>query len=229
MHSRTPKKSTVKAAAAYVPQAPGVLQINLLDRTRPAWFVTTGVIPKGSTVFAYVVPPGDTYLSLGPLVVDEDIPPGRSFALPSLADVGTFWPAGVNTYDVVVEINGVSMHCAADFTTGGQRNYDDLGVVVPLIYGWSEDISKRHIQLTIQGEFTDDPVSLVLEDLAVPDHAISKNGNVVVVDLSQVPGLALDRYQNLLLTVAQGGWADTRVFTHVPFNPNNYDPAPALE
>jgi hypothetical protein len=217
-----------RALAAGVPQAGGVLQINQADAHRTAWFVTTDVIPKGSTLIAYIAPDGVNFLKLGPLTATEDILPGKSFLLPEITDFGIFWPTGITTYDVVVNVNGQDTHCAADFAVGGARNYDDLAVVVPLIYQWSEDIQGRSVTLTIQGEFTGDPMKIVLEDLVVPQSAITQNGGTVKVNLSQVPGMRLDLYQDFLLTVAQAGYSDTRIFTHSPFNPNNYDPAPAI-
>lgn len=216
-------------AATGTPQAPGVLQLNLADGARSAWFVVTDVIPKGSTITAYIVPDGENYLRLGPLYAEEDIQPGRSFLLPRIQNFGVFWPAGVTMYDVVVRINNRNTHSAADFTVDGARNYDDLGVVLPLIYHWNESLDNRQVILTIEGEFTDSPVKIVLEDLVVPDDAISRNGGTIKVNLSRVPGTRLHLYQDFLLTIGQDGYSDTRIFTHVPFNPNNYEPAPTLE
>lgn len=221
-------RGKVKSIDATVPQAPGVLQINTSDRDRTAWFVITDVIPKGSQIIAYVAPDGDNFLKLGPVTADEDLRPGRSFALPKLPDFGVFWPNGITTYDVVVRINGQNTHSAADFAVGGARNYDDLGVVLPLIYQWREDIVDRQLILTIEAELTADPVQIVLEDLVVPQSAITRNGGTLKVNLSKVPGSRLDLYQDFLMTIGQGGYSDTRVFTHVPFNPKNYDPAPAV-
>jgi hypothetical protein len=216
-------------AANGIPQAPGVLQLNLADGDRSAWFVTTDVIPAGSTITAYIAPDNDNFLRLGPLYVDEDILPGRSFLLPKVPNFGIFWPAGVTTYDVVVRVNNRDTHSAADFTVDGARNYDDLGVVVPLIYQWAESIEDRQLILTIEGEFTSDPVKIVLEDLVVPREAISQNGGTIKLNLSKVPGTRLHLYQDFLLTVGQDGYTDTRIFTHVPFSPDKYEPAPRLE
>ena len=112
-----------KALAASTPQAPGVLQIDVNDTNHPAWFVTTELVPKGSTFIAYIAPDGNNFLKLGPLTATEDILPGKSFSLPSISDFGLFWPSGVTTYDVVVNVNGQNTHCAADFTVGGSRNW----------------------------------------------------------------------------------------------------------
>lgn len=215
--------------AVEIPQAAGVLQINLSDRDRSAWFVVTDVIPAGSTITAYIAPDGENYLRLGPLYAQEDIQPGRSFQLPKIPAFGVFWPSGVTTYDVIVRTNNRVTRAAADFTVDGSRNYDDLGVVVPLIYQWSEAIENRQVILTIEGEFTSDPVKIVLEDLVVPPSAITQNGGTIKVNLSRVPGARLHLYQDFLLTVGQIGYSDTRIFTHVPFSPDKYEQAPDLE
>lgn len=218
-----------KALAASTPQAPGVLQIDVNDTNHPAWFVTTELVPKGSTFIAYIAPDGNNFLKLGPLTATEDILPGKSFSLPSISDFGLFWPSGVTTYDVVVNVNGQNTHCAADFTVGGSRNYNDLGVVTPLIYDWAESNQNRQITLTINGEFTSDPLKIVLDDLVVPQSAITLSGKVVTINLSKVPGMRLDLYRDYLLSIAQAGYSDNRIFTHAPFNPSNYDPAPSLD
>src|SRR5689334_14390984 len=44
--------------ASTTPQAPGVLQVDLGDFRRSSWFVSTDAIPSGSTVAAFIIPPG---------------------------------------------------------------------------------------------------------------------------------------------------------------------------
>jgi hypothetical protein len=228
MRGATRSANATVTNTAAVPQARGVLQINLSDTLTPAWFVVTDTIPQGSSVIAYVAPAGDNFLKLGPYTFNRDILPGESLALPKVADFGYFWPSGVTTYDVVVRVNGTDTHSAADFTVGAGRNYNDLGVVQPIIYNWSESSASRQVLLTITGWFTADPVKVVLEDIVVPAGAItqSSDGSTVTVNLSKVPGLPLDVYGHFLLTVGQAGFSDTSVFTHVPFNPASYDLAP---
>ena len=229
--NRATRKAVAGASnAAVVPQAPGILQINNADTDNSAWFVVTDVIPQGASFIAYIAPAGPNFLKLGPYTFNRAVMPGESIALPKISNFGDFWPDGVTTYDVVINLNGTDTHCAADFTLGTGRNYNDLGVVQPIIYNYAESLSNRSVMLAITGWFTSDPVKVVLEDLVVPPASImqSRDGSTVTVNLSQVPGLHLDVYQHLLLSVAQAGFSDTSVFTHVPFNPANYDPAPPL-
>lgn len=224
--------------ASTVLQAPGVTQINLSDRQRSAWFVVTDTIPAGTPIAFYLSSASNDpagYIKLGPISYSQDLAPGTSLVLPNIAEFGDFWPDGVTTYSVVVSQNGRTTQSASDFVVGAvARNYNDIfsnPVITPLIYSWSEGIVNRQVILTISGNFTSDPVEVVLEDLVVPAGAItlSGDGSTITVNLSQVPGSRLDILQDFLLTVGQAGFSDTRTFTHVPFNPANYDPSPNVQ
>ncbi len=232
---RGKKEPAAARDAAAVPQAPGVVQINLSDTQRSAWFVVTDTIPAGAQLVAYISTASNDpngFLKLGPITYNQDIAPGTSLLLPSISSFGDFWPAGVTTYDVVVNIGGLNTHNAADFAVGAARSYTDLTTpqpLTPIITSWSEGISNRQLILTINGSFTSDPVKVVLTDLVAPRSAIKQSGNTITVNLSQIAGTRLDTYEDFLLTVGQAGFSDTRTFTHVPFDPAAYDASPSLE
>lgn len=241
---------TLNAASGYVPdlrhigatntkatplasntaQGPGVMQIDLADPRRSSWFVSTDTIPSGSTIAAFIIPPGSVQQFLQfSVTLNADVQPGTSLMLPQIAALGDFWPTGVMTYDVLVKYpNGTNTHSAADFCTNCARNFTDLQSVIPLIYDNLESLANDgSVLVTMDGVFTGDPVKVAFEGLAVPPTAISRgNNNSVIVNASQVPGMKLDLYQDFLLTVSQNGWADTRKFTHVPFQPGTYIPSP---
>jgi hypothetical protein len=215
-----------QADASAPVQAPGVLQLNPKDSLNTAWFVTTAVIPNGSTLTAYLVLPDGTQVPLDTLNATGDIQPGQSFALPNI-QFGDFWPFGVTTYSVTVHINGRDTQAAADFTVGDARQYSDLSSVVPLITSTTRQLAgNRDLMLLISGQFTTDPAYVVFEDTVAPQSAIRVSANQITVDMSQVPGLDLASAQNLLVTVGQDGWADTTVYRHIPPSPGSYNPAP---
>jgi hypothetical protein len=229
-HARTLGKQATPDAAG-TQQAPGVLQVNLADPSRSAWFVSTDTIPSGTVIVPFIIPPGSVqqFLQLQSTTLTSDLQPGTSLMLPQIAALGDFWPAGVMTYDVLVKYaNGTNTHAATDFCTNCARTYMDLQVVVPLIYDNLESLANDgSVLVTIDGVFTADPVKVAFEGLAVPPGAISRgNNSSIIVNVSKVPGMRLDLYQSFLLTVSQNGWSDTRAFTHVPFQPGTYIPSP---
>ncbi len=229
LKSRKQARSAAADKEASIPQAPGVVQIGP-DRT--AYFTFTDFTPKGSTVDAAIQFSNSNFLDLGLVTLNRDYQPGDYFALPKICDVGDLWPSGVTTLDVQVTVNGTVTHSAGEFVSGAARTYGDLYVpsaLTPLITSWSESIFNRQVILTINGSFTSSPATVVVEDLVVPRSAItqSADGSTINVNLSQVPGSRLDIQQDFLLTVGQDGYTDSRIFTHVPFDPANYDASPS--
>lgn len=224
--NRVARDASEKAATKPA-QAPGVLQINLQDSGRRAWFVTTAPIPKGSSVDVIISLDNQSTLQLDTVQFTEDATPGQSYALPSVGSFGDFASDSVVTYAVLVAINGNQTQAAADFTVGAARTYNDLASVVPLIVATVQSISgNRDLLLTIRGAFTSDPVSVVLDGTAAPAGAITISRNQIDVDLSRVPGLDLTSSWDYLLTVGQGGWSDTAVYRYIPPAPGSYNPAP---
>ena len=228
--ARSKLSTWVALADSFVPVA-GVMQINLADPSRSSWFVSTDTIPSGSTIVPFIVPPGSSqqFLQLQSINFTSDIAPGTSLMLPQIGNLGDFWPTGVMTYDVLVKYpDGTNTHAAADFCTLCARSYQDLLSVLPLIYDTSESLAKNgSVIVTLNGNFTSDPVKAVFEGLPVPANAISRGANnSVLINASNVPGMHLDLYQDFLLTISQNGWSDTRIFTHVPFQPGSYVPSP---
>lgn len=223
-------RKAIAPAAIGTPQGPGVMQVDLADSRRSSWFVSTQTIPSGSTIAIFIIPPGSQQQFLQfSVTLNNSVAPGTSLMFPQIAALGDFWPTGITTYDVLIKYpDGTNTHTAADFCTNCARSFADLQSVVPLIYDASENLgSDSSVLVTVNGVFTADPVQAVFEGLAVPAGAISRGANnSVVINASQVPGMKLDLYQDFLLTISQDGWSDTRVFTHVPFQPGTYIPSP---
>ncbi len=239
------QKGTRSAAASDdlgLPQAPGVLQINTADRDLTTAFINSDVIPK-DTIFTLQIYP-HTALTDSPTAkplevtatATEDLQPGGVFTFPKIPIFGAFWPDGAVTYNLIVDANGTRTHSAGQFLVGNAYwTYDDLNIA-PLIYEFHEELSNRHVLLHIPGQYGQDPVTVVLNSpdlgspLVVPASATSVSSDLttLVVDLTQVPGMLLDRFGEFVVTVGQGGWSDTRVYTHIPWNPNDYDAAPPL-
>src|SRR5262245_54013489 len=226
-HRMSSRMAAVPGANAItLPQAPGVVQTNLLDASNIVWFVTTEKLPRGSKISPFIILPGPTEIALDALTMTEDVPAGSSFDLPNIRKFGPFWPQGLLTYGVVVTINGRDSQTATDFPVNAARNFDDVSQMVPRISSLSEGLSERDVLLSIKGAFTSDPAYVLLEDMVVPSDAIRVSPSEIVVNLSKVPGIDLGLLQELLLTVGQSGWCDTAVFRHTPARPGAYNPAP---
>src|SRR5260370_26620427 len=129
------------AAATAVTQAPGVVQLEYLNGTVSAWFVSTDTIPKGSTIALTVAHDNKTEIDGNALSITADVGPGQSYLLPNVSTFGDLWPSGVVTYAVFLTINGKNSQSAADFGVGVTRGYSDLQSVLPLIASTSQSIS----------------------------------------------------------------------------------------
>ena len=209
------KKGETAAVAAAAQHAPGVVQINLNDPTRPAWFVATAVIPKSSKLTAFITLPDDTDVPLDTLTATSDIQPGQSIFLPAIR-FGDFWPLGITTYTVEVSINGAATSTATDVLVGDAWKFSDLPKLAPFVTSTATQLNARNTIATVRGIFTADPVNVVLEDIVVPPNAIQVSGNQITVNLSQVPGFDLTSVQELLLTIGQAGFCDTAVYRFIP-------------
>jgi hypothetical protein len=203
-----------------------VVQINLLDASNVAWFVTAEGLPRGARISPFIVLPDGTEIPLNTMSLTQDVAAGESFDLPNIRKFGPFWPSGLLTYGVQVDSNGKTTQAAADFPVAAARNYDDVTNMVPRISAWSEGLSNRDVILTIGGAFTSDRAYVLLEDLVAPPAAIRVSPNEIAVNLSRVPGLDLGVMQELLLTVGQSGWCDTAIFRHTPPRPGTFNTAP---
>lgn len=217
-------------------QAPGIVQINTLDSDLSAAFIATDVIPAGSKIIVQVWPPDGGGSPLEVIKsVSEDLKARSVLSLPRIRDFGNTWPSGAVTYNVIVESGGNRTHSAAEFPVGAWWEDDYLSGAVPLIYQPYNDKVNRQIILTLDGQFSTQPASVVLNSydlgypLIVPASAMQQSESQIVVNLSKVPGLALERYGDYVVTMGQGGWTDSRTFTFVPFSKGTYDPAPPLE
>lgn len=203
--------------------APGVVQINLFDSGREAYFVLTETLPKGSVVQAFILPPDESQeWALEALEAGEDLPPGYSFILPGIKSLGDFWQTGLTTYLVIVSQPGrpdsVSL---LDFATKGYfRGIVDVDYLVPGINSWRQFWSGAGHWLEINGRFVPGAKTyVVLEDIVVPPSAIMQpqgSQDTLFVDLARIPNFDLDLMKGYLLTVGQDRWTDTVQFRYTP-------------
>lgn len=218
------KVAKTRAAAelqAVLPMAPGVTQVNLYDSGREAYFVLTEVLPKGSSVQAYIVLPNDTELGLEARNIIEDLPVSYSFILPGLKTLGDFWQKGLTTYYVVVtKPNGDKTMSATDFATKGYfRDLADTGYMVPGVNWYRQYSQDGSVYVEIKGRFiSGTPTYVVFEDIVAPPDAISvPDSSTIVVNLSKVPNFDTTLMKGYLLTIGQDSWTDTYPFRYTPF------------
>ncbi len=203
--------------------APGVVQVNLFDSGREAYFVLTETLPTRSVVQFFILPPdNEQEWALEALEAAEDLPPGYSFYLPGIKTLGDFWQSGLTTYLVIVSQPGKpDSMSATDFATGDYvRDIVDVDYLVPGINWWRQFWSESSHWLEIKGRFIPGAKTyVVLEDRVVPQDAIlirEGSNDTIFVDLSRVPDFDLDLLKGYLLTVGQGGWTDTVQFRFTP-------------
>lgn len=203
--------------------APGVVQINLFDSGREAYFVLTETLPAGSIVQFFILPPdNEQEWALEALEASEDLPPGYSFFLPGLKTLGDFWQSGLTTYLVIVAQPGKpDSMSATDFAAKGYfRDIIDVDYMVPGINWWKQFWSEAGHWLEINGRFIPGAKTyVVLEDIVVPPDAMfapEGSSDTIFVDLARVPNFDLDLMKGYLLTVAQDGWTDTAQFRYTP-------------
>ncbi|MCS7044390.1 MAG: hypothetical protein NZR01_16520 [Bryobacteraceae bacterium] len=206
---------------AQMPMAPGVVQINLFDSGREAFFVLTEPLPAGSLVQAFIIPPdNEQEWALEALRADQALPAGYSFYLPGIKTLGDFWQTGLTTYMVIVSQPGKPDSMSAlDFSTKGYfRDIIDVDYLVPGINWWRQFWSGNNHWLEIKGRFlTNTKTYVVFEDIVVPQSAIRvENAETIYVNLSQVPNFDLTLMKGYLLTVGQDGWTDTAPFRFTP-------------
>jgi hypothetical protein len=214
-------------AAQQLPQAPGVIQMNLLDESHIAWFVTAAPLSKGTQILPFIIFPDGTQMPLVGSELTDDAPAGSSFDLPWIRNLSQFWPTGFLTYGVLVNSGNGDMQAAADFPVGFARNYDDLALFVPRVVSTSESVaSNGDVILSIRGVFSSGFPYVLFDDRVAPSSAIRLTASEIQVNLSQVPSLDLSGLADILLTVGQDGWSDTAIFRHTPFRPGSYNPAP---
>jgi len=225
-HSLAPRARKLADATA-VTQAPGVVQLEYLNGTVIAWFVSTGTIPKGSSIALTVAHDNGTEIDGDALNITADVGPGQSYLLPNVNSFGDLWSSGVITYAVFVTINGKDSQAATDFGVGVARSYSDLQSVQPLIVSASQSISGgKDVILAIKGTFSGDAPYVALDDVLVPAAAITVSTTEIDLNLSKVPGLDLSAFSEYALTVGQAGWSDTLVYRYIPGAPGTFNLAP---
>lgn len=203
--------------------APGVIQINLFDSGREAFFVLTETLPKGSLVQFFILPPDqEQEWALEALEADEDLPPGFSFFLPGLKTLGDFWQSGLTTYLVIVQTpDGRESASLTDFAAKGYfRDIVDVDYMIPGINWWRQFWSGSGHWLEINGRFLPgEKTYVVFEDIVVPGDAIFQpqgSMDTILVDLTRVPNFDVTLMKGYLLTVAQDRWTDTAPFRFTP-------------
>jgi len=203
--------------------APGVVQINLFDSGREAFFVLTETLPRNSFVQFFILPPdNEQEWALESLQAEEDLNPGFSFFLPAVKTLGDFWQSGLTTYLVIVETpDGALSAALADFAAKGYfRDIRDVDMMVPGIDWWRQFWSGAGHWLEIKGRFIPGAKTYVaFEDIVVPQSAISQpqgSSDTILVDLARVPNFDLDLMKGYLLTVQQDRWSDTAQYRFTP-------------
>lgn len=215
------RKAAATRAALPEAMAPGVVQINLFDTGREAYFVLTEPLPAGSLVQAFIIPPdNEQEWALEALQAEEELPPGYSFYLPGIKTLGDFWQKGLTTYLVIVSSPGKQDSVSAlDFAAQNYfRDLADVDMMVPGINWWRQFWSGSDQWLELKGRFvTDTRTYVVLEDLvAPPDAILQTDAETIYVNLSKVPNFDLTRMKGYLLTVGQDRWTDTVPFRYTP-------------
>lgn len=200
--------------------APGVVQINLFDSAREAYFTVTERIPPDSLLQAFIIPPDlSQEWALEALRTEAELLPGDYLTLPAIRAHGDFWQQGLTTYVVYVSTGGRDSVTLFDFPTNhyyrDQRDVDDM---VPGIYWWRQFWSGDNHWLEIKGRFlTDTKTYVAFEDLVAPEDAIEVADNeTIFVNLSRIRGFDLSRMQGFLLTVGQDRWSDVVPFRFAP-------------
>lgn len=206
---------------AVLPMAPGLTQVNLFDSGREAYFVLTDVLPKGSTVQAYIVLPNDTELGLEARNIVEDLPVGYSFILPGLKTLGDFWQTGLTTYYVVVtNPAGDKTMSATDFATKGYfRDIADTGFMIPGINWYRQYSQDGALYVELKGRFlADKPAYAAFEDIVAPADAVTVlDASTVRINLSKIKLFDTTLMKGYLLTIGQDSWTDTYPFRYTPF------------
>src|SRR5712671_2666510 len=90
VHSFAPRARKIADATA-VTQAPGVVQLEYLNGTVTAWFVSTATIPKGSAIALTVAHDNGTEIDGDALNITADVGPGQSYLLPNVSSFGDLW------------------------------------------------------------------------------------------------------------------------------------------
>lgn len=218
--SRQGVRGAGAARQAMMPMAPGVVQLNLFDTGREAYFVLTEPLPAGSKVQAFIIPPDGQEWALEALEAQADLPAGFYLYLPGIRTLGDFWQSGLTTYQVIVSQPGKPDSMSAlDFAAGGFfRDLTDTDYLVPGINWWRQFRSGDAMWLEIKGRFlTNTKTYVVFEDIVAPQDAIRvQDSETIFVNLSAVPNFDLDHMKGYLLTVGQDGWTDTAPFRFTP-------------
>jgi hypothetical protein len=228
LNSRSALKKHAATPQAATPPAPGVVQIQVVEGNVFAYFIVTSTIPAGSSVGGAITIDNNSELDFDSVQFTSDSAPGDYLVLPSFSNLGDLWPTGIVTYYVDVTMNKTMSEASSQFLSGESFSYSDLTNFAPVITGTSQKIAaNKDMILVINGVFTSDTPTVVLEATVAPASAITRvSGSEIDVNLSQVSGLDLTTLNEYLLTVGQGGFADTMLYRYAPAAPNTFNPAP---
>ena len=223
------KMAGARRAADPLPQAPGVIQLNLFDRSHIVWFVNTQRLPANTLLEAFLLLPDDRELALEPWRLTEALPAGSTLELPQIRVFGDFWPEGLVTFAMILTVNGRETQTAADFPVNAKRGFEAVTNMVPRVDSALQSLADRNVYMTLRGVFRGEAPQLVIEDVVVPESAIRYSDREIVVNLSAVSGLDLGGLQESLVTVGQGGWSDTYIFRYIPPSAGGYNTAGDLQ
>ena len=213
------KKSAAGAARYQTQQLPPGPVIPQIYRPTAAWGVVAENLPPGVVIMLVTVSPDGQAIEHQPIRYDEGLSAGFSIQLPTLDTLGPLWTKGVWTYHAVVTMpDKTELQRSGDFTTGGYyRNEQERSELIPLILSSRFVRTDGRLTLEISGRFTSDAPVVIVEDMVVPRDAIlSTSADLIRVNVDAVPQFPKSDLADYLLTVAQGGWADTLPIRYLP-------------
>lgn len=231
-HPRT--KLSPQAAPA---PAAGVVQLFLnpvsgvLDA---AYFVTTADIPAGAQISGSITLLDDqSSIDFQPYTLQQDLLAGSYINLPAFSNFDDVYFQAGAAFDYTVQItaSGATTQADGTFLLGETLGYSQLSSFEPIISAATVTVaSNQDVILHLPGDYSGDPVQVVLSDLFAnyvpPAGAVTVSPTEVDIDLSQLQGFDLTSLDGLLVTVSEDGYSDTVAFRYVPLAPGSFNPAP---
>ncbi len=237
-HARLAKPKAAPAAAPVVV----VATVDPASGTIAAYAVVTATIPSGTGITGGITLDDGSTIDFDQVAFSSDLNPGDTITLPSITNYFNVW--GQDTLDYTVQIipgRGATLQADGIASIGQVSQYSDLTGLTPLISSVAESInSGKDVILAIKGQFSGDPVSVLIGDLfsnnLAPSSAVTVSATEIDVDLSKLAGFDCDPntggsclafVDDLVVTVNQDNISDTVRYRHLPAAPGSYNPAPS--